>query len=273
MRKTYLAKDGAKIEISSFGGHLLSWKDGNLQEFLYLSPLAVFDDKTPIRGGVPICFPKFGSFDGKNEELNKLTSHGFLRQVIWQFDADQQVDDCYGVELSYYHNNNQANFEVYPHIFKAILTIKFNNTKLNMELKIQNLDTKSMEYTLGFHPYFAFNIDNDELHNLQNLPFDSADNTRGVIKESVYKITKETNLVFKQIAKLPILKNKDYTLHFSCINMEDLVLWNPYTSNKIKDLQENSYHNFVCIEPVCVNKNHNLQANEFASYGFNIVKI
>jgi glucose-6-phosphate 1-epimerase len=272
MKKKYSANDGATIEVSTFGGHLLSWRDVNLQEFLYVSPKAIFDDITPIRGGVPICFPKFGAFDGKNEVLSKLKSHGFLRQVNWQFESAKQINNLHVVELSYNHNDTQANFIAYPYIFKATLIISFNNSQLNMELYIHNLDAKSMEYTIGFHPYFMFNIATDSLLNLAGLSGKNPNNEDVLINQNEFIIDKETNLVFQKIAKLPVLKTKDYSLNFSINNLQDMVIWNPYTNPAIKDLDENSYTQFVCIEPVGISTQSALQPNKVATHGFSVIK-
>jgi glucose-6-phosphate 1-epimerase len=49
--------DGAVALISLFGAQVLSWVPAGGEDRLYLSPEAVFDGATPIRGGVPLCFP------------------------------------------------------------------------------------------------------------------------------------------------------------------------------------------------------------------------
>ncbi|MEG0677449.1 MAG: D-hexose-6-phosphate mutarotase, partial [Comamonas sp.] len=48
--------DSALIALQ--GAQVLSWIRGG-QEQLFLSPQAAHDGVTPIRGGIPVCFPQF----------------------------------------------------------------------------------------------------------------------------------------------------------------------------------------------------------------------
>ena len=73
----------AKVEISLFGGHVLSYfnkVDG--KERLWLSEKALFDQTSPIRGGIPLCWPWFANMH-KTSNI-ALPSHGYLRTQNWQ---------------------------------------------------------------------------------------------------------------------------------------------------------------------------------------------
>ncbi|MBV5344762.1 MAG: D-hexose-6-phosphate mutarotase, partial [Rhodoferax sp.] len=62
---------GDSVLVSAQGAQVLSWQSAG-RERLYLSPQSVFDGHTPIRGGVPICFPQFN-------QRGALPKHGFAR--------------------------------------------------------------------------------------------------------------------------------------------------------------------------------------------------
>lgn len=69
---------------------MVSWKQPEGEEILYVRPDAVFDKSKPISGGIPHCFPVFGPAPAP------LTQHGFARQSEWTVantSADQQPDD------------------------------------------------------------------------------------------------------------------------------------------------------------------------------------
>ena len=55
------------------GAQLLSWQAGG-EEQLFLSPLAAHDGHTPIRGGIPVCFPQFN-------QRGPLVKHAFARTL------------------------------------------------------------------------------------------------------------------------------------------------------------------------------------------------
>ena len=78
--------DGAVALVSLFGGHVLSWTPAGGNERLYLSPKALFDGKTPIRGGVPVCFPQFA-------DQGPLPKHGFARKRLWTLASQRAGKD------------------------------------------------------------------------------------------------------------------------------------------------------------------------------------
>ena len=52
----------ASAVVSLYGGQVLSYQPTPGHELLWLSPLASWHNQTPIRGGVPVCWPWFGRF-------------------------------------------------------------------------------------------------------------------------------------------------------------------------------------------------------------------
>ena len=51
---------GSSAIVARLGGQVLSWSTPGGREHLFLAERAVFDGSTPIRGGIPVCFPQFG---------------------------------------------------------------------------------------------------------------------------------------------------------------------------------------------------------------------
>ncbi|RDY01016.1 hypothetical protein CR513_15715 [Mucuna pruriens] len=72
---------GSSAEVYLYGGHVTSWKNDHAEELLFLSSKAIFKPPKAIRGGIPICFPQFGS-------AGTLDQHGFARNRFWT------IDDC-----------------------------------------------------------------------------------------------------------------------------------------------------------------------------------
>jgi len=78
--------DGAVALISLFGAQLLSWTPAGGEDRLYLSPKAVFDGRSAIRGGVPVCFPQFAG-------EGPLPKHGFARNKRWEVSGSRAGKD------------------------------------------------------------------------------------------------------------------------------------------------------------------------------------
>jgi glucose-6-phosphate 1-epimerase len=73
---------GSSAVISRLGGQVLSWITPDGRESLFLSGRAVFDGSAPIRGGIPVRFPRFAAF-------GDLPKHGFVRTREWSVTAQR----------------------------------------------------------------------------------------------------------------------------------------------------------------------------------------
>ena len=78
----------ATAVISVFGGQLLSFIPDGQPDVLWLSPTRA-ELPTPIRGGVPVCWPWFGR-QGQN---NDVPAHGLVRTARWELLQASQNDD------------------------------------------------------------------------------------------------------------------------------------------------------------------------------------
>ncbi|ONI16563.1 hypothetical protein PRUPE_3G106800 [Prunus persica] len=72
---------GSSAEVYLYGGQVTSWKNEYGEELLFVSSKATFKSPKAIRGGIPICFPQFGSH-------GSLEQHGFARNRFWSIDHD-----------------------------------------------------------------------------------------------------------------------------------------------------------------------------------------
>lgn len=52
---------GETIEVLLYGATVISWKDANGAEKLWLSDAAVLDGSKAVRGGIPLVFPVSGT--------------------------------------------------------------------------------------------------------------------------------------------------------------------------------------------------------------------
>ena len=79
----------AECQISLWGGNLLSYRPRKEKhDIFWLGDLNKFDNQQAIRGGIPVCWPRFAE-----EELNNhLPRHGFARLSMWNL-QNVSVDD------------------------------------------------------------------------------------------------------------------------------------------------------------------------------------
>ena len=78
---------GSKCDVYLFGATITSYETASGEEVLYTSPLASFDGRQAIRGGIPIVFPCFGA----SESNKAMPSHGFARIMAWTVRAARKL--------------------------------------------------------------------------------------------------------------------------------------------------------------------------------------
>ena len=94
---------GAKCDVYLFGATITSYETASGEEVLFTSPLAVFDGRTAIRGGIPIVFPSFGA---PEDSSSAMPFHGFARIMNWTVSIRRRirflVDRCWLVDCLLY---------------------------------------------------------------------------------------------------------------------------------------------------------------------------
>ena len=92
-----LKNERAECRIALFGGNILSYRPkGEENDVFWLGDLNKFDNVQAIRGGVPVCWPRFAE-----EALNNhLPRHGFVRLTKWELQKANVDDDKIEAELT-----------------------------------------------------------------------------------------------------------------------------------------------------------------------------
>jgi len=79
----------ARAEVSLHGGQVLSYQPRGQEPVLWLSNESHFRHDQAIRGGIPVCWPWFGS----HPDNPNLPSHGFARTMLWQKVSTDEPND------------------------------------------------------------------------------------------------------------------------------------------------------------------------------------
>lgn len=138
-----------KVSISSLGAEVFSviHKKTNA-EMIWQG------DKKYWTGHSPILFPFVGRLLNQtysyNNKTYKIDKHGFARHT--EFKLLSKKND----QISLYITSTSETKKVYPFKFKLIVTYKLSKDTLFFNYKIENLDNKTMYFSLGGHP--AFNV-------------------------------------------------------------------------------------------------------------------
>lgn len=235
-----LSNSLAECRISLWGANIVSYRPKNQeQDVFWLGDFNKFDNVQAIRGGVPVCWPRFAE-----EKLNgELPRHGFARLSNWTV-KDVFVDETkMEVELSLVPD------EKFNVAVTATLFIKITD-KLEYYLETTNNGDEVFNFSEALHAYFNIgSIDEAEIKGLANHNYrnslDGKDYTLGEdLKirgefDSAFAHHTGTVEIVDPVLRRVILVEKN--------GSEKTVVWNP--NKDLAEMSEGQYKKFVCVEP------------------------
>ncbi|KAK6137314.1 hypothetical protein DH2020_028942 [Rehmannia glutinosa] len=256
-----------KFKISLYGGQVRSWKTERGEELLFTSSKAIFMPPVAVRGGIAICFPKFG-------EQVSAELHGFVRNRMWVIDENpaplQSTDSSTGnvfIDLVYKSTDDDLWF--WHHRFELRLRVILNVDGFLTLISRRNVDSKPFSFSFAYHTYLSVSdISEVRVEGLENLDYlDSllhrerfTDQGDAITFESevdrVYVSTSDTVVVIDHGKKRTFVIKKE--------GLPDVVVWNPWEkkSKTIIDFGNDEYKHMLCVDAAAIENPITLKPGE-----------
>ena len=238
----------ADADICLYGAHITSFRLHNSIDLLWMSPESSFEVGTPIRGGIPVCFPWFGPHKTDPEK----PQHGFARLMYW--DVAEISTNTAGETVVRLQLNSSAETKAYwPHDFCAEMTIVVGKT-LVATLKITNLSAESFDYTCALHSYFNLSaIESISIEGLKGTTYyNQLTGENGVQEEEILEIQGALTRHYLDTETPVVIADSAFRRRIKVDKSGSKVttVWNPGAENcaKIGDLPDDGYETFVCVE-------------------------
>ena len=221
-------------------------------EVLYLSPLYPInpinpinpEPKAPARGGVPVLFPQFA-------KAGPLKKHGWVRDVPWKLLHDEKGP--WGHSVTHQLTMGLNNPFNWPHAAELTLTARAAHgalqqssnvplqASLEMSLRVRNTGSNAFSWTGGLHPYWF----TPDLLKSELLGFEQPVSWQG----------EEFETLFDNPGPLT-LKTPSHAIQLSMTGFDQWMVWNPGRegAKALADLPDADWQQFVCIEPVIVDR-------------------
>ncbi|CAL5011348.1 unnamed protein product [Urochloa decumbens] len=233
-------------EVYLYGGQVTSWKNDNGEELLFLSNKAIFKPPKAIRGGIPICFPQFGTH-------GNLEQHGFARNRFWSIDNDPPplpVNPAIKAFVDLILRPSEEDLKIWPH----------RNT---------NIDGRPFSYTFAYHTYFfVSDISEVRVEGLETM--DYLDNLKAKERfteqgDAIVFESEVDKVYLSAPSKIAIIDHeKKKTFVVTKEGLPDAVVWNPWDkkAKAMQDFGDAEYKNMLCVEPAAVEKPITLKPGE-----------
>ncbi|KQJ84423.1 putative glucose-6-phosphate 1-epimerase [Brachypodium distachyon] len=259
---------GFSAEVYLYGGQVTSWKNDHGDELLFVSSKAISKSIGAISGGIPICFPQFGTH-------GNLEKHGFARNRLWLIDDNPPplpVNTSIKTFADLILKLSEEDLKIWPHRFEFRLRVALGpkgDLILTSRIRNTNTDGRPFSFTFAYHTYFSVSdISEVRIEGLETL--DYFDNLKGkerfteqgdaiVFESEVDKIYLDAP---PKIAIIDHEKKRTFVLRKD--GLPDAVVWNPWDkkSKTMQDLCDEDYKHMLCVEPAAIEKPITLKPGE-----------
>jgi D-hexose-6-phosphate mutarotase len=261
LTKTVVTTNTSAAEIYLHGAHVTGFQKNGESPLLFMSDKSLFAPGKAIRGGVPICFPWFGSREG-------LPAHGFARVMAWELVATTALPDgsvCVRFQLP----ENAGGANAFLGKVDFIVTV---NDALTMELHVTNPVAEPMIFEECLHAYFSVgDISDIAITGLKGAHYlDKPDNNaRKLETGDAIKIVSEIDHVYLDTTGAVEIHDAKLRriIRVQKINSASTVVWNPWVAKAraMADFGDEEFRRMVCVEAGNVGQNQITLAPEKTS--------
>lgn len=238
----------SEAEALRHGAHVTRFAPSGGREVLWLSGSSAWREDSPIRGGVPICFPWFGAKEGDEE----APGHGFARISQWQIESVEEEEGRVQVALSL--EDSPETRKLWDHAFRARMQVVLAE-HLEMHLSIENTGTAPMTYSQALHTYLAVS-DVREIRILGLGGREYLDKLQGGKRmrqeAEAIRFEGETDRIYVHTEDDCLLEDPGWKrrIRVAKEGSRSTVIWNPWVdkSARMEDFGDDEWPGMVCIE-------------------------
>ena len=250
MPEVKITNSSASAVITLLGAQVISFiPQATGKDLLWLSPLSAFKEGTPIRGGIPICWPWFGPQPTDSSK----PAHGFARNKIWKLDNITQADDGRSIVVLSLDDSPETR-ALWPYAFHCKANISVGNT-LSVALAVENTGDMPFTMTAALHTYFAIgDVRQTHLLGLQRATYiDKLDGgNRHAQPDGPLAFAAETDRIYTA-CQTPVVIEDAANRRLVTVSREgshSLVVWNPWIdkARRMADFPDDGYTEMLCVE-------------------------
>ncbi|KAM7261011.1 hypothetical protein ACFE04_026486 [Oxalis oulophora] len=227
----------------------------------------IFKGPKAIRGGIPVCFPQFGS-------CGSLEQHGFARNKMWTIDESPpplKLSESYGNSfIDLLLKPSEEDLKCWPHSFELRLKVALAaDGDLALIPRVRNVNGKPFGFTFAFHTYLSVSdISEVRVEGLETLDYLDNLSQRERFTEQGDALTFESEVdrVYLHspniIAVIDHEKKRTYVVRKD--GLPDAAVWNPWEkkSKAMADFGDEEYKQMLCVDGAAVERAVSLKPGE-----------
>ncbi len=240
------------------GAQLSHYQHHGEPPIIWCSPHCDYSAGTPLRGGVPVCWPWFGNLVDNHHVIQRQvgidnpSAHGFVRNRQWQLKAIEQPDSTvtrlvFSLELA------EQQESAWPTATSLCLTITIGK-RLQMFLDFANRHRHPVYVSAALHTYYAVSdINTVSVRGLDGLNYrDSLQQGQLNRQRGDLIIDQEVDRIYHGTWNPITLVDQGWNraLIISSEGSDSSVLWNPWQdkARRLSHFADDAYREMLCIE-------------------------
>ena len=242
----------ASVTIQLHGGHVSHFQPTEEEPVLWLSQNAIFQRGTALRGGIPVCWPRF--FD--SSEGHTLAIHGFARTSEWILKETSTLPDgrtqvVLGLPCS------EELLLLWPHQFELLLSVTVG-AELETVLSTRNIGEAEFIFSEALHTYFnVSDIRMVSVGGLEGCGFAGVPTGSPQVKPITFE--SYTDRFFIDTEADCVIDDPGFgrRIRISKTHSHNTVVWNPWIekARAMKDFWDDEYLTMICVEAVNAKSN------------------
>ena len=244
----HIANAHGDAAIALQGGHITHFCPKGQAPLIWVSERAHYAPGKAIRGGVPVCWPWFGS----HATDATLPAHGMARTALWQvLETKALADGQTWVRLGL--PVDAANQALWPHASTAELEITVGSA-LTVTLVTRNTGSESFVLGEALHTYFQISdVGNIRVRGLEGCDYlDKVDNGARKTQQGSIQFEGEVDRVYLHTHADCLIDDRGLQrrIRIASQGAHATVVWNPWTekTSKMADMAPEGFHHMVCVE-------------------------
>ncbi|MDG1207114.1 MAG: D-hexose-6-phosphate mutarotase [Pseudomonadales bacterium] len=256
----HIHNEAATATVFLQGAQLSQYQAKGRPASIWCSDSCDYKAGSPLRGGIPICWPWFGDFNRNPTTVQASaphaqdqvpSAHGFVRNQDWLLEDIKAVDDnCTILTLSLAIAAGEHIHWPHATRLEAVFTI---STHLTITFSVHNLSEQTVHFTNALHTYLPVaDISQTQVTGLANCRYlDCLDDWQEHHQKGDLLFNGETDRIYYDAADPIIVKEDDkpsIKLHSS--GSKSTVVWNPWIdkAERLSQFDSQDYLSMLCIE-------------------------
>ncbi|MEN4053856.1 MULTISPECIES: D-hexose-6-phosphate mutarotase [Sulfurimonas] len=238
-----ISNAAAHAKITLQGAHIFEYLAQGRESLLWLSDESSFKEGVAIRGGIPLCWPRFGNLD------KTLPQHGFARVMLFELiSVEEPTPKLTEVHLQLKSSIQSREVWDYEFVLDVVFRI---SEKLTISMTTHNCDSREFLLTQAFHSYFQVSdIANVTICGLEGISFLDTLREKRYVENKPIIIESEIDRVYEGAIGKIFLCDGKRRVEILAENSASAIVWNPWIEkcSQMSGMKNEAYKEFVCIE-------------------------